>query len=121
MTCKEALHTILDSYGVLPENWNDHGAKPFSSKLINHCHEIVDGLRYSPFISPTGCGSIQLEFEHNDSYIEFEVYEDKIKSYASIPTVLRPHTPPVIMEYYETLPYDCTIDELNERVREIYE
>ncbi len=121
MTCKEALHTILDSYGVLPENWNDNGAKAFSSKLINRCHEIVDGLKYSPFLSPTGCNSIQFEFDHNDSYIEFEVYEDKIKVYSSIPTVLRPLTPPVRMERYETLPYNCSVNELNERVREIYE
>ncbi len=121
MTCKKALHNILDSYSVLPENWNDNGAKPFSPKLINRCHEIVDGLKYIPALFPTGCNSIQFEFEHGDSYIEFEVYENKIEVYSSIPTVLRPRTPPVIMEYYETLHGNCSISELNERVRNIYE
>ncbi len=121
MTCKEALHNILDSYGVLPQNWDDHGAKPFSSKLIDRCHEIVDGLQYSPFISPTGCNSIQFEFEYNNSYFEFEVYEDKIKLYSIILTQLRPGRSPVYLENYDELPFNCSIEEINKRVHKIYE
>lgn len=121
MTDKKVLHNIIKSYGELPDNWNEHGAFHFSPKLIGRCHYIIDRLMYTPFLSPTGCGSIQFEFEANGSYIEFEVYDDKIKFYSTILVQLRRGRQPVYMENYDELPFDCSVEEINKRVQKIYE
>ena len=43
------------------------------------CEKIIEKLSYQPEIYPTGRKSIQFQYELNDkSYLEFEIYEDKI-------------------------------------------
>lgn len=72
--------TTLNQIANLKDNWNNNGAKSFSTKLIEKCREIVMQLAAEPFICPTACGSIQFEYEkENGDYLEFEIYEDRIE------------------------------------------
>lgn len=74
---KEQLEVIEK----LQYNWNDNDAEPFPESLIKKCQGILDMLPEEPFISPTACGAIQLEYEKaNGEYIEFEVYEKEINT-----------------------------------------
>lgn len=74
--------TQLNAIAKLEDNWNNNGAKPFSTKLINKCRKILMQLVREPFISPTTCGSIQFEYEkENGNYLEFEIYEDRIEAF----------------------------------------
>ena len=74
----------LDTIAMLKDNWNDNGAKAFSTDLIQKCIRIASSLDKEPSIAPTGCGSIQFEYAHLPShiYFEFEVFESHIKWYA---------------------------------------
>ena len=66
----------------LKDNWNDNGAKEFSDALIDRVAIILGNVSEEPFVCPTACGSIQLEYEKEDgSYLEFEVYEKRIEVY----------------------------------------
>lgn len=77
-----AANNALDNISKLKDNWNQNHAKKFSFHLIQKCRAIINELEAEPFVCPTVCGSIQLEYEKpNGSYLEFEIYEDKIEVY----------------------------------------
>ncbi len=79
-----SAHKALDEIAALKYNWNENGAEPFPYDLIYKCRKILDALSKEPFISPTACGSIQFEYEKDDDdYLEFEIFNDKIKVYSS--------------------------------------
>lgn len=72
----------LNDISELKDNWNENGAKSFSSKLIERCRTILKELVVEPFVVPTACGSIQFEYElKNGDYLEFEIYEDRVEAY----------------------------------------
>lgn len=64
---------ILQSFEDLKFNWNDNNAKAFDRKLIKKVSEILYQLKYQPEIFPTASDSIQLEFDNNGNYLEFEI------------------------------------------------
>lgn len=69
----------LEDIARLDSDWNGYGAKPFSRTLIADVRNIIPYLSKQPEIFPTGRNSIQLEYHLSDeSYLEFEVFEDKI-------------------------------------------
>ncbi len=77
---KDVLVSVkrLNDIGSLPCDWNGYGARPFSSKLIDKCGKIVNGLSHQPKIYPTGRQSIQFQYQLEDrSYLEFEIFENK--------------------------------------------
>lgn len=85
------MNVRLDKIAELKDGWNGYGgAKTFSKELVEYCCEIVNELATEPFIAglfiaPTACGSIQFEYEkENDDYLEFEIFEDRIKMYSNI-------------------------------------
>lgn len=60
-------------------NWNGYGAKTFSHSLIEKCINIINQIKAQPILTPTGRGSIQIEYNFDDGrYLEFEVFEDLI-------------------------------------------
>lgn len=71
----------LDAILSLTDNWNNNGAKAFDSDFVEYCRQIIKQLPYEPFVCPTACGSIQLEWEYNNQYLEFEIYKNKIEIY----------------------------------------
>ena len=73
-TAKEALDFI--------SKVNDGKYYNFSENLIQKCYQVLSNLEHEPFISPTGRGSIQFEYEkENDDYLEFEFFENRIEVY----------------------------------------
>ena len=75
-TLQENLNR-LDTLAALEDNWDGDGAQQFSKELIDYCKDIIKPLDHQPLINPTGRGSIQMEYEIGDNYLEFEIYEDK--------------------------------------------
>lgn len=66
----------------MQDNWNGYGAKQFSKNLITRLSKIISILDTQPEIFPTGAQSIQLEYENDNAYLEFEIYESgEIKAY----------------------------------------
>lgn len=60
----------------IKKEWKDDG---ISSELVNKACIVIMNLHYQPVIYPTRRKSIQLQFELPDtSYLEFEIFEDKI-------------------------------------------
>ena len=75
----------LDYFLNLPENWNNNDASKFKETLINKVRRIIDYLEFQPDIFPTAQNSIQLEYEKsNGDYLEFEIFDDRIKVFQSI-------------------------------------
>ena len=68
----------LDMIASLDDNWNNNGAKAFSSSLIMKTRNIISSLNIQPEIFPTACESIQLEYTKPDgSYLEIEISESE--------------------------------------------
>lgn len=67
----------LDKIAALADNWNGNGAPAFSAKHIEMVRELLRNLQYQPYIFPTACQSIQIEYETTEEdYLEFEVFEN---------------------------------------------
>lgn len=65
----------------LKKDWNGNGAKPISKEVISRSREIIINIIEQPKVFPTGRATIHMEFELSDkSYLEFEIFEDKIVS-----------------------------------------
>jgi len=67
----------LSSFAELEEGWDSEMGLPFSAEHIEKVKTIIKELPTQPQIFPTGRGSIQLEYETDNQYLEFEIYEDK--------------------------------------------
>ena len=79
------MNTSLNDIAHLKRNWNDNNANPFPANLIEKCANLISQLEVQPFISPTACGAIQMEYEkENGDYLELEIYSEKIEVYQII-------------------------------------
>ena len=63
----------LESFKSLTLNWNGYDGKQISSSLIDTTINLLAELDYQPKIFPTGRGSIQIEYQQSENYIEIEV------------------------------------------------
>jgi len=76
---------ILNDIAHLKKNWNNNNANPFPASLIEKCITLISQLEVQPFISPTACGAIQMEYEkENGDYLELEIYPERIEVYQVI-------------------------------------
>lgn len=100
----------LQEIAILPPNWNENGAPPFSPNLIEMAKEMLLNLNHQPFIAPTARGSIHFEYEDNEgNYLQFELLGDgiiKMFSYtsigvASVRYVLLEEVPEIVGEFFE--------------------
>lgn len=67
----------LEQIANLPNDWNQNGAPSFSDDHIKMVHDLLISLKKQPFIFPTACQSIQIEYEkENEDYLEFEIYSN---------------------------------------------
>jgi len=66
----------LSALRNLEDNWGDHGCDKFSSEHINFVEDIIKKLTYQPYIFPTMNDSIQLEYEIDNDYLEFEIFSN---------------------------------------------
>lgn len=63
---------------ILKDNWNGYGVKAFDKEFVDYCLEIGNKLYLTPQVFPTANKSIQFEYELEGSYMEIEIYIDKI-------------------------------------------
>ena len=69
----------LSDIKCLEKDWNGYEAEPIDKIIIDKAEYIIKNICIQPQIFPTGRGSIQLQYEHEDkSYLEFEIFADKI-------------------------------------------
>lgn len=69
----------LGEISKLDDDWDGFGTESFDATLIDIVRNIIKNVNIQPEIYPTGRDSIQLEYELEDrSYLEFEVFKDKI-------------------------------------------
>lgn len=71
----------LNSFQDLAENWNGYGAPAFQDEVLEKVRNILEFIPIQPDVFPTGRGSIQLEYENEANYLEFEIYPDRISVY----------------------------------------
>lgn len=71
----------LDMIARLGYDWNGYGAEPIPCSVIDETRKLISCLSRQPEIFPTGCSSIQLEYDlPDDIYLEFDIYEGKIEA-----------------------------------------
>lgn len=75
---------ILKEIENFEDNWNGYDAAAFNKDYVREVADIVEHLYPAPEVFPTANSSIQLEYEDNDYYLEFEIMEDMyVKMYAA--------------------------------------
>lgn len=73
----------LDEIAAFSYDWNGNGAEAFSESLIRKTRKILKELASEPFVCPTACGAIQMEYEkETGEYLEFGVYEDRVEIFS---------------------------------------
>ena len=71
---KNEIFERLDEFSKLDDNWDNNGADPINKQVIINTREIVNNLKNDPyFVAPIPWGTIQLEWESNNYYIEIEI------------------------------------------------
>lgn len=97
----------------LPDNWNGYGGRRIDPQVIEKCREIIKGICIQPVVFPTGRRTIQLQYELKDkSYLEFEIYTDKI---VCMQVPQRVYTNAVFETFTE-----ININKINQIVKEFY-
>jgi hypothetical protein len=61
------------------ENWNGYRASPINKQAIETAELLINLFTNTPIVTPTGRGTVQLEWETSNGYLELEIYEDKIE------------------------------------------
>lgn len=70
---------ILNSFRQLKNNWNDYGAAPIDSAVLDFAEKLIYALRVQPEVFPTACNTVQLEYHlQNGGYLELEVSDSAI-------------------------------------------
>lgn len=81
MNNRESQLNRLTEMKSFERNWNGYNGEPISNEAIKTAEMLVKLLNPTPFVSPTGRGTIQLEWENNNGYLELEIYENEISIY----------------------------------------
>ncbi|PAF35562.1 hypothetical protein CHH58_16020 [Terribacillus saccharophilus] len=68
---------LINSFRNLKYDWNNNGAEPFRSGLLDITIDLVKRLDVQPDVFPTARDSIQFEYEDDEIYLEFEIFEDR--------------------------------------------
>lgn len=84
---KEVMITLennlkkLEEISKLEKNWNSYGANPIQKEVIEKSKRVLKIIKEckveQPFISPTGRETIQMEWDKNMFYLEFEIGTEK--------------------------------------------
>ena len=72
------IDIVFDDILALKDNWNDNDAEAFEPDFVSRVRDLSKKLKKEPFVAPTACNSIQLEYENENGYLEFEIFEDCI-------------------------------------------
>lgn len=74
-------HRRLDVISSYKNGWDGYDADSFDLNIIEKARNIIKSLDYQPALYPTGRSTIQIEYEINNDYLEFEIYLNKITTY----------------------------------------
>lgn len=66
----------LDEIAKLKNNWNQRGANAIDRGLIEFCRERLFEFEKQPDIFPVFDGSLQLEFNDGENYLEISLKKD---------------------------------------------
>lgn len=66
----------LDEIAKLENNWNQRGANVIDKRLIEFCREKLFEFEKQPDIFPVFDGSLQLEFNDGENYLEISLKKD---------------------------------------------
>lgn len=82
---KLEIYETLSAIEALEDNWNDNSASKFCKALILQAKQIIDDFpsEFEIEIFPTARDSIQFEYETDDIYLEFELFETDSSVYFS--------------------------------------
>lgn len=69
---------LLNTISSLEENWNGYGAITFSKESMAFFESLINGLDVQPIISPTGRGTLYLEYSDGAGMLGFEAFCGKI-------------------------------------------
>lgn len=79
------IYEQIEAIKNLEDNWNDNGASKFSESLILQAKKIIDDFpnEFEIEVFPTARDSIQFEYETENVYLEFELFEKNASVYFS--------------------------------------
>lgn len=98
-----------ESLNVIEELVDEYtGEIMFTKEHVDIVRNIVRSLDIEPFVSPTNTGAIQIEWEKDNRYLEFEIFENRAELYAEIGH-----------ETYEEIYEDIIPEEINDIVNRI--
>ena len=72
----ETIKLNFEKIKNLKENWDGNKAVPFNLDFVNSVETVVLKLDLMPDIFPTANGTIQIEYEEETKYLEFEFSEE---------------------------------------------
>lgn len=75
----ENIKNTFELIKNLKDGWNGENAKKFDIDFVNEIEEIVLNLENEPEIYPTPNGTIQIEYEEENKYLEFEFSPENLK------------------------------------------
>jgi hypothetical protein len=68
----------IEEISLLKDDWNGNRAAAFTESLLEKAKLIIYSLYIQPYIFPTAAESIQLEYETDKGYLEFEISESAV-------------------------------------------
>lgn len=72
----------LDMISELQSDWNGYGAEPIDPAAIERTKRIIFKMDVQPDVFPLATNGVQIEWEFSNGwYLEFEIYNDKIKTF----------------------------------------
>jgi len=80
----EELLSVVDDFRIENDAWIDDGTPCFTNNVVVKTKETINKITdLNGFeVFPTYRNSIQLEYENNDDYLEFEIFGDRIECYS---------------------------------------
>lgn len=75
---KDSNKRILEKMSSLKENWDGYGGKSFSKESLAFYNSLIENILIQPTISPTGRGSLYLEYNGAKGMLGFEAFEKKV-------------------------------------------
>lgn len=74
----------LEEYSNFERNWYGEDEPAFSDETIKNSKKILPPLSKQPEVFPARDGSIQMEFENEDSsnYVQINIYNDTVSLYS---------------------------------------
>lgn len=75
----EKSNSVFNYIKSLEDGWGGKETKKFDIDFVNAVERIVSGLNIEPKVFPLFQGGIQIEYEENNKYLEFEFSVEKLK------------------------------------------